>query len=403
MIDGRRILYATAFLRAVSTGLVGVLLGVYLAKVGLSGESVGVVIAAGLVGATLSAVLATFWGDRIGRRRMLLGLSAFAVAGTVGVANVSEPLALAIFALIGMLNGMGKDRGAALILEQAALASLTKPHERTRAIAWYTMLQDLGHALGALLAGLPSLLEKRGPWEATEPHRLTFMVVAALGVAILLLYAFTRATLQESNTSVRATLSGRSRRILVRLSALFMVDGLAGGLLTTALLSFFFFERFGVDEGTVGLLFFCARVLNAASHLGAAWLARRIGLINTMVFTHMPSSLLLIAVAFVPSFGVAALLFLLREALVEMDVPTRQSYVLAVVAQEERTFASGITNLVRLASWAVGPVFAGFLLGTDGLHLPLVIGASMKIVYDLLLWRAFRRERPPEERIQAPA
>ncbi|MBI2963590.1 MAG: MFS transporter, partial [Deltaproteobacteria bacterium] len=167
--------------------------------------------------------------------------------------------------------------------------------------------------------------------------------------------------------------------------------------LTTALLSYFFFERFGVTEGVIGALFFGARLMNAASHLGAAWLAKRFGLVNTMVFTHIPSSLLLVTVAFAPSFAIAAVLFLLREGLVEMDVPTRQSYVLAVVQPDERTFASGITNLVRLGAWAVAPAFAGALMNSDSMYLPLVIGAGMKITYDLLLWRAFRGIRPPEE------
>ena len=196
---------------------------------------------------------------------------------------------------------------------------------------------------------------------------------------------------------MRVVVSSRSRAILTKISALFAIDSLAGGFLTTAMLSYFFFERFGASEGVIGGLFFGARLMNAVSHLGAAWLAKRIGLVNTMVFTHIPSSLLLVTVAFAPSFVVAAALFLLREGLVEMDVPTRQSYVLAVVEPEERTFASGITNLVRLAAWAVAPAFAGVLMNGDSMYLPLVLGAGMKISYDLLLWRAFRAVRPPEE------
>ena len=183
----------------------------------------------------------------------------------------------------------------------------------------------------------------------------------------------------------------------------FALDGLGGGFLTTALVSYFFFERFGTSEATIAALFFCARLMNAASHLGAAWLARRIGLVNTMVWTHMPSSILLVTVAFAPSLPVAAVLFLLREGLVEMDVPTRQSYVLAVVRPEERTLASGITNLVRLAAWAVAPAFAGLLMTGGRLYLPLVIGAAMKITYDIFLWRAFRSIRPPEEPAKLPA
>jgi MFS family permease len=179
---------------------------------------------------------------------------------------------------------------------------------------------------------------------------------------------------------------------------LFAVDSLAGGFLTTALLSFFFYERFQVGEGTLGLLFFAARAANAGSHLAAAWLAKRIGLVNTMVFTHIPSSLLLATVAWAPSFPVAAALFLLREGLVEMDVPTRQSYVMAVVRPEERTRASGVTHLVRLCAWAVAPAFAGLLMRGTSLATPLLVGSGMKIAYDLLLFASFRRLRPPEER-----
>jgi predicted MFS family arabinose efflux permease len=168
--------------------------------------------------------------------------------------------------------------------------------------------------------------------------------------------------------------------------------------LTTALLAVFFYEQFGVSEAAIGFLFFGARVLNAVSHLGAAWLAARIGLVNTMVFTHIPSSLLLMTVPFAPSFPVAAVLFLLREGLVEMDVPTRQSYVMAVVRPDERTFASGVTHLVRLVGWAAAPAFAGLLMRGLSVGAPLFVGAAMKIAYDVLLYAAFRKTRPPEER-----
>jgi predicted MFS family arabinose efflux permease len=185
--------------------------------------------------------------------------------------------------------------------------------------------------------------------------------------------------------------------VLWRISALFAIDSVAGGFVGTALLSYFFYERFEVSESVIAVLFFCARGMNAVSHLGAAWLAKRIGLVNTMVFTHIPSSLLLVTVAFAPNFWVAAVLFLLREGLVEMDVPTRQSYVMAVVRPEERTFASGATHLVRLGGWAVAPSFAGFLMQYLSLGTPLIIGAAMKFSYDILLYYAFRGIKPPEE------
>jgi len=185
--------------------------------------------------------------------------------------------------------------------------------------------------------------------------------------------------------------------VLWRIGSLFALDSLGGGFLTATLLSVFFFKRFGVDEALLGPLFFGARVANAASHLGAAWLAKRIGLVATMVTTHIPSSLLLLTVPFAPTFPIAAALFLLREGLVEMDVPTRQSYVMAVVRPEERTFASGMTQLVRTGAWAVAPAFAGAMMEGVSMATPLVAGAAMKIVYDVLLWVSFRKLKPPEE------
>jgi MFS family permease len=396
-VSDRTLLYTTAFLRAVATSLVGVLLGVYLARRGISGAGFGTIVASGLIGAAIAAVIATFAADRIGRRRFLLALTALSIAGTVAFAFGSSPLALAAAAFVGMLNGMGKDRGAALILEQAALPATTSAADRTRVIAWYTMLQDLGHALGALLAGLPALVRSTPGELGADPHRTLLFLCAALGLISASLYLRLGPGVEPASKSATVGVSAASRAIVLKISALFAIDSLAGGFLTTALLSYFFFERFGVDEAAIGALFFGARLLNAVSHLGAAWLARRIGLVNTMVFTHIPSSVLLASVAFAPSFWVAAVLFLLREGLVEMDVPTRQSYVLAVVQPEERTFASGVTNLVRLAAWAVAPLFAGALMKDGSMHLPLVIGAAMKIAYDLLLWRAFRGLRPPEE------
>jgi MFS family permease len=394
----RRLLTAAGFVRAVTTSVVGITLGVHLGRLELRGTSLGVVISAGLLGAALAAIGATLFADRIGRRRFLLGLTAISALGTAAFAWSSSPLALAVTAFAGMLNGMGKDRGAALIVEQAAIPSTTSDALRTRAIATYTMLQDFGHAIGALLAGVPAwlALHTGGTTEHVD-HRGTFLACAVAASLSLALYAMLGRGIEVPKALERLRLSPRSRGILTRISALFAIDALAGGFLTTAMLSYFFFERFGVTEGTIGLLFFGARLMNAASHLGAAFLARRIGLVNTMVFTHIPSSLLLMTVAWAPNFAVAAALFLLREGLVEMDVPTRQSYVLAVVAPEERTFASGLTNLVRLSAWAVAPMFAGALMNGDSMHLPLVVGGSMKIAYDVLLYRAFRDVRPPEE------
>ncbi len=394
----RRLLYGSAFVRAMATSTAGVTVGAFLGKLDAGGEELGWVISAGLAGATVAAVGATFFADRIGRRQFLVVTTIVGTLGTIAFALAESPWVLVLAAFVGMVNGMGKDRSAALILEQAVLPSMGTPQERTAIIARYTMMLDLGHALGALAAGAPAWLASTTSLSGSEPHRATLLACALLGVASIAIYGVIGKRLEVARAP-EIVLTPNSRRIVTRISALFAIDSLAGGFLTTAMLSFFFFERFGVSEAVVAALFFGARILNAFSHLGAAWLAKRIGLVNTMVFTHIPSSLLLVTVAFAPTFPVAAILFLLREGLVEMDVPTRQSYVLAVVEPNERTLVSGVTTLVRLGAWAVAPAFAGLLMSDDTMFLPLVIGAAMKIAYDVLLWRAFRHVRPPEERV----
>ena len=398
MMDDRRILYISAFLRALATGMMGVLLGIYLARMAFNAAQIGVVISFGLAGAALAALLVTLAGDRLGRRRLLFWLALLSSLGGVAAAFYSSPMAVGIAAFIGMLNGMGRDRGASLVLEQAIIPATVSDEQRTRTFAWYNVLQDIGHALGGLLAIIPSALRQFGGVGELASFQSAIMVYALLLFATAVLYLGLSLKAEAEVKLPRLVLSPQSRKVLWRISALFAIDSIAGGFVGTALLSYFFYERFEVSESVIAVLFLFARGMNALSHLGAAWLAQRIGLVNTMVFTHIPSSLLLVTVAFAPNFWVAALLFLLREGLVEMDVPTRQSYVMAVVRPEERTFASGVTHLVRLGGWAVAPSFAGFLMQYLALGTPLIIGAGMKISYDILLYFSFRGIKPPEER-----
>jgi MFS family permease len=396
----RRLLLTTAFVRAFATGLVGVLLGLYLARRGFAARDIGIVIGAGLSGAAVSALIVTFLGDKFGRRRALILLALLAGMGGAALMLSAGIAAASAAAFLGMVNGMGRDRGAQLVLEQAILPGTGAAADRTRAFAWYNVMQDVGHALGGLAAALPALLQSTFGVEEVAAFQSVFGLYVALMALQALLYM---ALSPVAEAPVRSSVPGpridpESRRIVLRISGLFAIDSIAGGFLGTALIAYFFFERFGAGEMAIAILFFLARSANAISHFGAAWLARRIGLVNTMVFTHIPSSLMLIAVAFAPSFSLAAGLFLLRELLVEMDVPTRQSYVMAVVRPEERTWASGITSLVRMGGWAVGPFVAGFLMQGVALATPLMIGAGMKIVYDLMLWKSFRDLKPPEER-----
>ena len=395
-MNDRSLLYGAAFVRSLATGMMGVLLGIFLATLEFDTEVIGVIVTLGLAGAAVGTSFVTFFGDRFGHRRSLLFITALSVAGALLLAVSTHPFALGMAAFIGMVNGMGRDRGAALVLEQGTLPATATDRERTQVFARYNVFQDAGHALGSLLAAAPVWFEHAG-LAAVQAHRGAMLLYAALSFLPLIAYARLSPAIETRRVESRQRVSPATRATLVRICALFAIDSVAGGFLTTALLSFFFYERFGVSVSTIGLLFFAARVANAASHLAAAWLAKRIGLVNTMVFTHIPSSLLLLTVPFMPNFPTAALLFLLRESLVEMDVPTRQSYVMAVVRPEERTFASGITHLVRLAGWACAPAFAGLLMSGTSLAVPLYVGAGMKILYDIALWRAFRRARPPEE------
>jgi MFS family permease len=396
VMSDRGWLYFAVFARSLATGMIGVLLGIYLSELDQSADAIGIVISIGLGGAAIATLLATLYADRRGHRATLLLITFASFAGAVLLAVSTHPIAVGVAALIGMVNGMGRDRGAALVVEQAALPATTSDRERTMVFAKYNVLQDVGHALGALLAALPSVLQQSGIAEMPA-YRSSIGFYALLSLLPALAYWRLSAKLEAGRVVARQGVSPATRGILWRISSLFALDSVAGGFLTTALLSFFFHERFAAGVESIALLFFIARIANAASHMGAAWLAQRIGLVNTMVFTHIPSSLLLATVPFMPTFTIAAALFLVRESLVEMDVPTRQSYVMAVVRPEERAFASGVTHLVRLAGWAIAPAIAGFLMSGSDLGLPLIIGAGMKVAYDVMLWRSFRRVRPPEE------
>jgi MFS family permease len=396
-VPDRTLLYLAGFVRALATGMAGVLLGLYLSARGLDPAWIGVVISAGLSGAALASLAVTLGGDRLGRRRTLIALALLSGLGGVVFVLFRDPLAIAVAAFIGMLNGMGRDRGAAAVVEQAILPATAGDAERTRTFAWYSVLQDAGHALGALLGGLPSVLQHAAAVDEVRAFELAMALPAVLLLGTLPFYLRLSPRVEVAERPHGPRLSAESRGVLWRIGALFALDSIGGGFLTTALMAYFFAARFAVGAGVIGLLFFTARIANAGSHLAAAWLAKRLGLLNTIVWTHMPSSLLLLTLPWAPNFPVAALLFLLREGLVEMDVPTRQSYVMAVVRPPERLTAAGVTSLVRLAGWAVAPMVAGALMQSTSLGMPLVIGAGTKVVYDALLYVAFRARKPPEE------
>jgi len=386
------LIYIAALVRSSAVGLIGVVLAIALTQAGVSVAGTGAVIGAGLAGIAAMTLVVTVAADRLGRRRALIVVSLLTGFGYVAAAASASLIWLIPAAFVGMLNGMGRDRGPAGTLEQAILPETTDAEHRTWTLAWYNLVLDGGHACGGLAA-----LAFAGA------HQRIFFVCGAAALACVAPYwaLSTRVEIPQSpvqspvarTSKVRAT--GDSA--IAKLALLFGIDSIGGGFLSSALIAYWFFERYGFSERQLAVLFFAARALNAVSHIAAAWLARRIGLLNTMVLTHLPSSLLLMLAPAAPSGALAAALFLGRESLVEMDVPTRQSYVMAIVPPHRRTYASGITNFTRTLGWAIGPPIAGFIMKNVVLAAPLFIGGGMKIAYDLVLYRSFRHVRPPEE------
>jgi len=394
---------AAGFLRSLGVGLLGVVLGIYLFRLGLSSLAIGLVVATGLAGSALATIAVSFAADRLGRKNSLLCLSLLSTMGGLALALSPRLPLLLTMAFISMLNGTGTDRSAAFALDQAVVPGLVPDVKRTWKLAWYNVLLDAGGSLGALAAGLPILLQHHLAVPVLSSYRIVFFGFSGLCLIVAALYSLLSPAVEIADSLPSARMSPRissdSKRIVAKITALFSLDAFGGGFLTDALVAYWFFRRFGIAEHDLGLVFFAVHILNAGSHLGAAWLARRIGLVNTMVFTHLPSSLFLMAVPFAPSLKWAVLLFLCREALVEMDVPTRQSYVAALVKPSERTFASGVTNLARNLFWAVGSGVAGLLMQVLSFSAPLLVGGAAKVAYDLLLYKSFRGLKPPEEAV----
>ncbi len=394
----RRVLYAAALLRALAIGLMAVLIGLYCARLGFSAVQIGIVLSAALWGSALAALATMLAGRHVSERVLLVALTLLPMAGGALIASTDSFAVLAAAAFAGMINVHGRDRGAIPILEQAMFPATTTDADRTRVFAWYNVMLDGGYAAGGLLAGLPTLLERFAGLPELDGMRVAIAIFCALYLASAALYARLPAHVGDTAPAGLRDLSPESRPIVAKISGLFFLDALAGGFIGTAIFAYFFAERFGASAATIAILFSAGRTLSAFSHFAAAWLARRIGLVNTMVYTHIPSSLLLFTVVAAHDFAWAAFFFLLREALNEMDVPTRQSYTMAVVKPHERLAAAGLTNLVRSGGWALAPGFAGWLMQAAGLGAPLVLAGVGKIAYDLLLWREFRRLKPPEER-----
>ncbi|HVB97889.1 MAG TPA: MFS transporter [Candidatus Dormibacteraeota bacterium] len=399
LVGDLRPVYVSAFLRSVGVGMVAVDLGIYLSRAGFSATRIGLVISAGLAGVAVSTLLTSMLAERVGRRRTLVLLCSLAAIGGLGLALTANFFALLLFAFAGMLNAAGHDRGAASSVEQVLVSESVSPTDRTEALARYNIVLSVGHALGALAAGLPFLLRSQFGIGLFASYRSVFGFYGLLCLLSAASYLFLSPQAGFARKAIRPgrRVSKQSKEVVTSLALLFSMDSLGGGFLTTTILAYWFFRRFGITEAGLAPIFFTAQVLNSVSYMVAARLARWIGLVNTMVFTHIPSSLLLMAVPFAPSLSWAIGLFLAREGLVQMDVPTRQSYLMAAVQPEDRVFASGITTLSRNISRTCSSSLSGYVIQNVSLAAPLFLGGATKIIYDVLLYAALRRREPGKQ------
>ena len=399
-----RLLFAARAVRMFGYGAVAVILVLYLAALGFNGFEIGLLLSLTLAGDTLISLWLTTRADQVGRRRVLvIGALLMAGAGAVfGVAGAFPVLLLA--ATVGVISPSGNEVGPFLAVEQASLSQTLPGSRRTSVFAWYNLVGSVATALGALVAGFVVGALRAGGMQDVDAYRVIVGGYAALGLAMAAIFQLVSPAVEASkgeaaDASIRRRLGlHRSGGVVARLSALFTLDAFAGGLVMQSLLAYWFHVRFGVPEATLGAIFFGANLLAAASALAAARIAARIGLINTLVFTHLPSNVLLIAVPLMPTLELAVVVLLARFSISQMDVPTRQSYTMAVVDPDERSAAAGVTGIARSVGAALGSALAGPLVAVPALAaIPFFIGGGLKIVYDLALWRAFRARPAPED------
>ena len=407
-----RLLFVTRFVRMFAYGFLSVLLALYLAKLGFSEAKIGLLLTMTLAGDTAVSLWLTTTADRFGRRRTLVFGAALMLMAGIVFALTNNFIVLLIAATIGVISPSGNEVGPFLSVEQAGLSQIIPDHIRTNVFGWYNLVGSLATAIGALVSGLVTQLFLNAGIPALESYRVVVWGYAGAGLILAVLFGWLSNAIElPPHTTAAAQTAGarvflglhRSRGVVVKLSALFSLDSFAGGFVMQSIVAYWFHIRFGTPPATLGAIFFGANILAAISALTAAKLASRIGLINTMVFTHLPSNVLLILVPLMPNVQLAILMLLLRFSISQMDVPTRQSYVMAVVAPDERSAAAGVTAVARSVGAAISPSLATMLLASSAMMaLPFIIGGGLKIIYDLLLYRSFAAtklqtsQRPPE-------
>jgi MFS family permease len=397
------LLFTTRVIRMFGYGFLSVVLALYLAQRGLGEGEIGLLFTLTLAGDAGITLWITTSADRIGRRRMLaIGAGLMIMAGLI-FSLTGNYILLVVTAIIGVISPSGNEIGPFLSIEQASLSQLLPDERRTQVFAWYNLVGSFATATGALMGGgLAQLLQGAG-YTPLNSYRAVVLGYTLIGVVLanlfLLLSQSVEAPKLTETAPVQRTLGlHKSRSVVLRLSSLFALDAFAGGLVVQSMVAYWFNIKFGVQPAVLGSIFFGANILAGISALSAVWIARRIGLINTMVFTHIPSNILLILVPFMPTLPLAIAVLLLRFSISQMDVPTRQSYTMAVVSPDERSAAMGVTSIARSVGAAISPSLTGMLIAIPGLiGLPFIISGGVKIIYDLLMWREFRAVKPPEE------
>lgn len=384
-------------IRSFGDGLISLVLPVYLLELGYGAVATGIIATATLLGSALLTLLVGLSAGRAPTRTFLIGAALLMASTGVAFAVVSDFWPLVVIAFVGTLNPSSGDVSVFLPLEQAELARVISNRNRTRLFARYSFIGSVMAAVGALAAGLPEGAAKFFGTDTKLALQGAFLAYAGLGAVVLAIYRRLPRAPELQARAPHAPPLRQSRRIVFTLAALFSLDAFAGGFVVQSLLALWLFDRFGLSLATAGMIFFWTGVLSAFSYFAAARIADRIGLVNTMVFTHLPSNICLALVAFAPSLWVAVALLLLRSALSQMDVPTRTSYVMAVVSPEERPAAASMTAVPRSLAAAVSPMLSGAMLAASSFGWPLILAGGLKIAYDLLLLMLFRKRQPPEE------
>jgi MFS family permease len=395
------LLFSTRIIRLFCYGFLSIVLALYLVEVGFDERLIGLLFTLTLAGDAGISLWLTTGADRLGRKKtLLIGALLMIGAGAVFVLT-QDVYVLMAAAIIGVISPSGNEIGPFLSVEQAGLTQIIKDGKRTLVFAWYNLCGSFATATGALSGGwLAQALQGNG-WSALEAYRLVLLGYGLGGVLLLVLFMGVSAAIEVPTTTsaVKRTLGlHKSRGVVFRLSALFALDAFAGGLIVQSMIAYWFHVKFGVDSGVLGSIFFGANVLAGFSALLAVPLAKKFGLINTMVFTHIPSNVLLMLVPLMPNLALAIGLLLARFSISQMDVPTRQSYTMAVVDPDERSAASGVTAIARSVGASASPVLTGLFFSVPMLFsAPFFLTGGLKIIYDLLLYRSFEKVKPPEE------